>query len=475
MALRETVYLMASSRCVSLRGGCTYAETMRAVILIAGFGLISGCAPEPQCVWECFGNRQCMGDDLYIWRGYPLTAPCRRDPMTCRRELLKHCEAGCSNNICVEDIPTAPPPPPVLPTVGTPCAGGADCQPAGRINTPEGPRQLVLSCGAMGECEDELYERCNGVDDNDNGVVDEDCALAATMRPVTITGRPLGMVAHATQGIALTTDDGVIHFLDTSLSEVATHTPRQPVELIATRDGFAYVETYPAIGGVSTDIRLFSGDGTPGAFTTITPGERGSRLVDVSADAAWLLTPEGLKAYDLVTASPLESPVIPVDFNFSTSTFLAGEELVLCLPTRIGWFASDGTLTYVNTTCAPQMTTGSNALWGFNGSFLRYPPRAFPVQVALGPRGATHPTFGASRGTTLTGTTSRALSAVAYPEAPSPFLSVTEGHLDGTANGYSAPIADDDTLVGGAQRGEVTILVLDSPTLGTRALRFAPR
>lgn len=456
-----------------------YASAMRAVFLAVGLGLISGCAPEPQCVWECFGNRQCVGDDLYVWRGQPLTAACRPDPMTCRREFVKRCSEGCLNDRCNEDNPPPPPPPPpppVLPTVGTRCASDVDCQPAGRINTPEGPRQLVLHCGATLQCEDEVYERCNGIDDNDDDVVDEGCALAATLQPLAIAGRPISMVAHATDAIALTTDDDVIHFLGASLTETTTHTPQQAITLIPTRNGFAYAESYFASGsGVMTDIRLFNVDGTPSRRTTLSPSQRGSKLLAVIDESAWLLTIEGLVAFDLDDGMQGVTPPISVGLDFATPVFSAGQDVVLCLSTHTGWLAPDGMITFVNERCASNMTSAPNVLWGYDASFRRYRPRALSVAVAEIPPGARSPSFGTPHGGAFVANDTRALSAVAYPEAASPFVMLTEGSSDGAWHGYSAPIANDDVLIGGAQRGEVTILILHSDTLGTRALRFAPR
>jgi hypothetical protein len=398
--------------------------------------------------------------------------------MVCRLELVKHCVEGCrdgSYSACVEDIPPPPPPPPpppVLATLGTPCESDADCNPAGRINTPEGPRQLVLHCNAMRQCEDEVYEHCNGVDDDADLEVDEGCSLAATMQAVAITGRPLSVVVQQERGFAITTDDRVFHFLDESLVEVAAHTPRDAATLIATRDGFAFAETYALPGGTATDVLRFTRDGAPDARFTITPGQRGSRMVEVRDGVAWLLTLDGLLAFDAASGAPLPIPAIPTDLSVGTPAFSFGPDVVLCLATQMTWVAPDGSLTVVDEPCAARMARSADVLWGFDGSIRRY-PRTSSIVVAALAASAMSPSFGAPRGIAFTATNTRALVAVAYPEAS--FVTLTEVGLDGTSQGYSAPIASDDELIGGVQRGESTLLFLHSPTMGTRALRFAPR
>lgn len=169
------------------------------------------------------------------------------------------------------------------------------------------------------------------------------------------------------------------------------------------------------------------------------------------------------------------TPATSIDLDFAAPVYSSGQDVVLCLSTRMGWLAPSGMITFVNEPCATNMTSAPNVLWGYDASFRRYRPRVPSVAVADIPPPARSPSFGPTQGAAFVANNTRALSAVAYPEAPSPFVRLIEGTFDGELHGYSTPIANDDVLIGGTQRGEITLLILYSETLGTRALRFAPR
>jgi len=349
----------------------------------------------------------------------------------------------------------------------------ADCAPAAPLATPEGVITPNLKCGPMSTCL-EADERCNGVDENADGVVDEGCALTSNATSLGIADEVRALAVLADGRFAISTTQ-TIHFFDADAREAMLFEGEGVSSLLETRDGFAAMHTYTdGAGADSIDVLLFDGAGLLQRTWPIGSSFR-SGLIASADDVLRVVTWQGLVvAFDLATGARVGEVQLANMLPSAElrSAFASGEDAVVLTTNEadcVAWVDADLRVAFGMSGCARTMSDEAGTLYGFEGMRLfTYAPSTPRTEVRALATDSSSPALAISEGDAVLLVYSRASSL-----APPHLQLLRTSAMDSVSS--SALLSAGERVVAGAPDASRAFILLWSPTSGARLLQVHAR
>ena len=322
-------------------------------------------SPEEQCVIDCPEGTRCVGNTVETSRYVGMRGPaseCMWPTFLDRCYTpVQTCTRGCRAPViddegwCVEDQ---------APRAGDLCTIDADCADAAWVSEEGFLRQPWLRCDPSTHAciEDPSHETCDGRDDDDDGVVDEQCELVvrATYFP---TGAR-GVTCEGDRVIAGDPRDEELHLRELGVPTPLVIRPRieafelVPGALLAvgrTTEGSAeLVRVEP------TAFRVLPID-APSLVLSMHAGD-GAVLQLVGSDE--VVTVDGTTG-GATMRSPLVTPMSP-----RLRAARIGDSLVICERDRSHWVAPDGSIDTRAVPCGDAISNRGGLVLRDRGSTL---------------------------------------------------------------------------------------------------------
>lgn len=389
-----------------------------------------------------------------VWEGCPRGVVVHECREGCGRSLTP---TGTPADLCRDGGPRR---------AGDACTSDTECSPAEPVTGPDGEYTPALVCGEEGRCEEVPIERCDGLDDTGDGVVDEGCTLTIVSTPTSLEGNVVGAsISRGVDGDRLGVLFGTpasLVVLDESLGEVGRTETLSPSGslVVGGREGFVVQSDALREGEPATDLHVI--DREAGVLRMLALGDARTCCVARYADGhVDVIGPADSVVRRDATSGAIEGEV-PLDRFSWDGTHRAADTLVSCdrVDEQSTWIDEDLNASRVRGGCGERQSREGPHLWTWDrsGNLTRWTDRA--------------PTDGARA---RVGDLTPQLVVAGDDEAFAVFLRdrelvVVHGEATGRSMSYVLPLEGDEGVADGLVLGGRLVLVLNDPF--TRRVRF---